>query len=1125
MLDAPALPLEFLADDSRVGFRLQRLEVLNWGTFDKRVWRYELDGRNGLLTGDIGSGKSTLVDAITTLLVPAHRVAYNKAAGADARERTLRSYVLGHYKSERNEVTGSARAVALRDASSYSVILGVFRNEGYGQTVTLAQVFWLKDPQGQPARLFVAAEREMTIAEDFAGFGSDVTTLRKRLRGKGCELSDSFPPFGAWFRRRFGIEHDQALELFHQTVSMKSVGNLTDFVRSHMLEPFDVGSRIEALIRHFDDLDRAHQAVLKAKRQVELLAPLVADGGRHSALAAEIQGFRDGRDSLRPYFARLKGDLLDRRIALLADDAARLDAQIARLAAQCDTERVEVSQLERALRDNGGDRLEQLAVEIRRKEEEKVQRRQKSERHTALLARIDEAPPVDEAAFLAQQQSIGTRAESLRERISDLTNREREEDFAFRKGREEHGVLSDEIDSLKRRKSNIDVTQIRIRDALCGALSIGEDELPFAGELIQVRDGERDWQGAAERLLRGFGLALLVPDAHYKAVAEWVDRQHLGARLVYFHVRPRKAVQGAGLHPQSLVRKLEIKPDSTHYEWLEQELRSRFDVACCDSGEQFRREARAITRTGQIKDPSGRHEKDDRSRIDDGSRYVLGWSNADKLRTLLDPRQRLESHLATLGQRIGEIQQSRQQLQGRLDALARLEEFTRYADVDWPSLAREIAELAEERERLESASNTLQELGRQLKAVRERLADAESKLSDALGKRGETKSKREAAQELREQAKAACDAMLLGDVQVLRLDGWRTEALGEHQLSVESCDNREQEVRKWLQDRIDAEDKRLARLTERIVNAMRGFKEEFKAETVEMDVSLAALGEYGRMLEGLQRDDLPRFEASFKELLNVNTINEIANFNAQLARERETIRERVDLINKSLDAIDYNPGRFIKLVAQPSPDAEIRDFQQDLRACTEGALTGSADEQYSEAKFLQVKGIIDRFRGREGLSESDRRWTAKVTDVRNWFLFSASERWRADGAEHEHYSDSGGKSGGQKEKLAYTVLAASLAYQFGLEWGAVRSRSFRFVVIDEAFGRGSDESAQYGLRLFQQLNLQLLIVTPLQKIHIIEPFVASVGFVHNEGGRDSRLRCLTIEEYRAQKTGMGSAES
>ncbi len=81
----------------------------------------------------------------------------------------------------------------------------------------------------------------------------------------------------------------------------------------------------------------------------------------------------------------------------------------------------------------------------------------------------------------------------------------------------------------------------------------------------------------------------------------------------------------------------------------------------------------------------------------------------------------------------------------------------------------------------------------------------------------------------------------------------------------------------------------------------------------------------------------------------------------------------------------------------------------------------------------------------------------------------------------------------------------------------MRSRSFRFVVIDEAFGRGSDESARYGLELFKRLHLQLLIVTPLQKIHIIEPFVASVGFVHNPEGRDSQLRNLSIEEYRAER--------
>jgi uncharacterized protein YPO0396 len=140
-----------------------------------------------------------------------------------------------------------------------------------------------------------------------------------------------------------------------------------------------------------------------------------------------------------------------------------------------------------------------------------------------------------------------------------------------------------------------------------------------------------------------------------------------------------------------------------------------------------------------------------------------------------------------------------------------------------------------------------------------------------------------------------------------------------------------------------------------------------------------------------------------------------------------------------------------------------------------------------------------------------------VTDVRNWFNFSASERWREDGAEKEFYSDSSGKSGGQKEKLAYTILASALAYQFGLEWNTNRSRSFRFVVIDEAFGRGSDESARYGLELFKKLNLQLLIVTPLQKIHVIEDYIAAVHFVYNQDGRNSVVRNLTLEEYRAEK--------
>jgi uncharacterized protein YPO0396 len=1108
------LELDFVADDALSGFRLKRLEVFNWGTFDSRVWTLQLDGKNGLLTGDIGSGKSTLVDAVTTLLVPANRVAYNKAAGADSKERSLRSYVLGHYKSERNEVTGTAKPVPLRDPNCYSVILGVFHNAGYDKTVTLAQVFWLKDIQGQPARFYVGAERELSIAKDFSRFGSDISQLRKKLRNAGVEIEDSFTKYGAWFRRRLGIDNEQALELFHQTVSMKSVGNLTDFVRTHMLEPFDVAFRITALIAHFDDLNRAHEAVLKAKRQVELLTPLTADCRRHSELSKDIEQLRQARDALRTYFSGLKLALLDKRLAALQEEWDRQHVQAKRLEDKREEQSRQVGELKQAMAENGGDRLERLKIDIKTKAKTRDWRRERAERYTALVGQVGEKPVVDEAAFLSQRKRWVEHSEILKEEAADRENQEREHDHTFRSLRDQHNILQTNIADLKTRRNNIEQAQIAIRAAMCQALGVAQDDMPFAGELLQVRDDERDWEGAAERLLRGFGLSLLVPDIHYAAVADWVDRNHLKGRLVYFHVRPIRRGDLPDLHRDSLVHKLAIKPDSSFYDWLERELAHRFDVACCITQEQFRREMRAITSAGQIKDPTGRHEKDDRHRVDDRSHYVLGWSNSAKIAALESQARSLESSIGKIGCLISKLQAERKSLQERLGILARLEEFSQFEDLDWPSLANEIAILEDELHRTESASDMLRQLTGRLKQVESELKVTESELEQAREKRSRTAQKKEDAESLREHTLS----QITMDINYLRskLEAIRHEALGEHQLTVESCDNREQDTRKWLQDRIDNEDGKLKRLRDKIIQAMMTFKDEFKLETAEFDASIEAVFEYQNLLDKLGRDDLPRFEARFKELLNVNTINEIANFNAQLSRERETIKERIDRINESLTQIDYNQGRYIVLMSQSSPDADIRDFQSDLRACTEGTLTGSNDVQYSEAKFLQVKAIIDRFRGREGLSDQDKRWTAKVTDVRNWFIFAASERWRADDSEHEHYSDSGGKSGGQKEKLAYTILAASLAYQFGLEWGEIRSRSFRFVVIDEAFGRGSDESAQYGLRLFEKLNLQLLIVTPLQKIHIIEPFVAHVGFVYNEQGRASQLRNLSIEEYREE---------
>lgn len=1115
---AEALELEFMTNDQLAGFRLQRLEVFNWGTFNEKVWILYLDGKNSLLTGDNGSGKSTLVDAVTTLLVPSHRVAYNKAAGADNRERSLKSYVLGFYKSERQETLGGIKPVALRNPNNYSVILGVFHNAGYDKTVTLAQVFWIKESQTQPARLYTACERNLSIITDFSGFGSEMVGLRKQLRANGVELFDSFPPYGSWFRRRLGIDNEQALDLFHQTVSLKSVGNLTDFVRSRMLEPFDVTPRISALISHFEDLNQSYEAVLKAKRQVEMLTPLVADYERYLELVQVTDNLQACRDALSLWFATLKLDLLEKRLTLLDKELAKYQVAIEQIEEQRSIQQRQERELRHAITENGGDRIESVSREIFRKKEELERRKSKASRYEYLVRALGQHPAVTEEEFLRQQSEISKWRERTEETEVGTQNDLNEIGVLLTQERTKYNQLKTEIAGLKVRINNIDEKQIAIRHTLCQTLNLAEDEVPFAGELLQVRENERDWEGAIERLLRDFGLSLLIPDQYYAKVAQWVDQTQLQGQLIYFRVRKGMYSDLPSLNPGSLVHKLQIKSDSPFYDWIEREMSCRFDLVCCENQDQFCREVRAITKAGQIKTPGERHEKDDRYRISDRRRYVLGWSNAEKIATLEKDAKQQETYLANLASRVNMLQKEQSSLKERLSTLSRLGEYANFRDLDWGSMALAVARLETEKRELEAASDLLKTLTLQLTALTEKLRETEIQLDEQKDKRSKTRQKISIMQELRQQSQISLKGITEDTIRKFNpLKAMHEEAFKNQMLTVESCDNHERDMRDWLQAKIDTENSKIKRLSEKIIKAMSEYKAIWKLETEDVDANLAAASEYRLMLNQLQADDLPRFERRFKELLNENTIREVANFQSQLARERETIKERIAQINKSLIQIDYNPGRYISLEAQANFDTDIRDFQASLRACTEGVFTGSEDAQYSEAKFLQVKQIIERFQGRDKYSDIDRYWTAKVSDVRNWFVFAASERWREDDAEYEHYADSSGKSGGQKEKLAYTILAASLAYQFGLEWGVVHSRSFRFVVIDEAFGRGSDESAQYGLQLFERLNLQLLIVTPLQKIHIIEPFISNVGFVYNEDGRNSVLRNLSIEEYKAEK--------
>ncbi len=1105
------LALEFEMDDGRAGFRLHRLEVLNWGTFHRKVWVIEPAGCTSLLTGSNGSGKSTLVDALLTLLVPNVKRSYNQASGADRRrERDERTYVLGAYGRVRGEESHTYRTQYLRTKDDYSVLLAQFHNEGFRSRITLAQVFWIQD--GAIRKFNVVASSDLHIDQHFSHF-SEISELKKRLRATpGVELFEQFSDYGRRFRKIFGLRTEKALDLFNQTVTIKEIGDLNGFVRNHMLDRTDVQDRINQLRLNYENLTRSHDAILKARQQLELLRPLMDEAASYMKQADRVTELASSADAIPACFARKRTGLLDEAAA----EAERRLVQVRRRAEEIgrdiETLRHQQRDIEIAISgDAAGQRVRDIDAEVRRIEGRMAARRQQAEKHAELATKLNFPSCADEKAFLDIRRRCLEMKQRIDVRLLELNRSHVELQIQLRGIKDGGAEIVDELESLRQRKSQIPEQNLRIRQRILEAFEISETEIPFIGELLKVKDEEREWEGAIERVLHNLALRMLVPERHYRDVNYFVNHTNLRGRIVYHRVGERRlyAVRHAP-EPEALIHKLRIMPGTEFHDWIKNELLERFNYICCDNLDMFQREPYAITKQGLVKSGNSMHVKDDRFSIDDRRQYVLGWNNLDKVAAI-------EASLAEQMRKLREVEASinaadteRKRLYVEKEWVRDLLQFDAFSSIDWRTDQAEIDKLHIQRRDLERGSDQLHLLHGQLTEVSMRIKDREVEKSA---------TEREANYLDKDildyrKKKTECEAVLsfypcaVVDEYAGRLE----ERLKGETLTLANIETLQRREQESLRRATDDEKSALNRIQNQLEKSMLHYKHLFPTETADADASIASLGEFERMLRRIEWEDLPRYEKRFKELLDEKVISEIAFFKSALERQVDEIELSIANLNESLRMIDYTPSTFIQLACETNRDPEILEFRVSLGDCLPDPGQPATSEA-NEESFRRIKDLIDRF-------NADDRWTAKVTDVRNWLNFSASERYKEDNTEKHFYSDSAGKSGGQKAKLAYTILASAIAFQFGLDHGAARSRSFRFVVVDEAFSKSDEANARYAMELFRKLNLQLLVVTPPKSndIHIVEPYISACHYVTNTlEENDSRVYNLSMEQYQEKK--------
>ena len=184
----------------------------------------------------------------------------------------------------------------------------------------------------------------------------------------------------------------------------------------------------------------------------------------------------------------------------------------------------------------------------------------------------------------------------------------------------------------------------------------------------------------------------------------------------------------------------------------------------------------------------------------------------------------------------------------------------------------------------------------------------------------------------------------------------------------------------------------------------------------------------------------------------------------------------------------------------------MRQFKQEIQQALSHAWTDERDQ--AEERFLILRGLVERL----GSLETDqKRWRALVLDVRQHVEFIGREI-DAEGKQVEVYRGGAGKSGGQRQKLATTCLAAALRYQLGGDDHGVPR--YAPVVLDEAFDKADNEFTALAMNIFAEFGFQMIVATPLKSVMTLEPFIGGACFVDIA---DRRRSGVLMIEYDAER--------
>jgi uncharacterized protein YPO0396 len=1077
-------------------WRLESLLLCNWGGFDG-IHEILLEGMTTLLSGVSGAGKSTVLDAWTTLLTP--NVALNAASndvGARTRgdgTRTTLTYVRGQYGIlERGDrsiplVLRGAKnpgALDLDPQDTWSAIAAAFVSTAGIRTTFLRTFFCPREAvnPGDMKSQYAVFIGKLDIhhvtgylepAATSSEFGK---TALERLAGLTVHQPTGYHEE---LQRKLGIgAHgggDKALKLLADIQRGKPVSRVSRLFQDFALEPPVTFDKAQKVVDSFDHLDKMHTQMKDAEQQLAVLDGIDAC---YEDLTAAIDEAREidtlglsvtGRSKFFYWANQYKAGLYEDEVTLAEEEhtAALVTLEARQKAAKrldgaLDAARTEYLNAGGGNADAVSNKLSGLKADHDRIEDTR-------NRFALATVVLDTHVPESVETFTSAQAESRRFLAGFDQSVKNV--RERSHALLEAKWHLDRQIDANEKE-IKRlaaaKGSNINGYLVDVRDQFARASDLTSADLPFVGELLDMHADWERWRHAADAELGGFANAVLLDERienHFRrAINDLPDlRRRVTFRAVAVNLPILEPAENRYLSGRLVVK------DGPFAGWLRKQINTHYDLICVETDKEFTKDATPqIARSGQTKrDRRGAHGSSGR---------VIGFSNVARRAELQQEITQWKKDKEPIDEELGEFDKAEKKLATLRSAHEHVV-GTRWSDLDIRDVEDAISTAEAELERLMQDANL------------DLLKHTLNRAKEAHGAAVRQEVLQEEAVDAAKQRKALVD----GESQRLTvlLAEWAADSdVIPTPQQIEDLNTRLgllDDLRwKGGPDGFDEAVRTLRLTLERdmsaatnrrdvAITAITGKFREYQAHPDwHSDSRGATLGDYPdylAILTDLRDRGLHALRRDWARQVIEWSGEDLSELVQSYRRAEDDIDERLRPIRTILATIPFGrDGHTLDIEATHRRPAPVVAYLHELRSLASGTMNPNATDVEVLEKFTAIREAVARIRN--GKEERN-----SLLDIRRHLTVKA----RAGGMVYDHLGE---LSGGEGQMITAFIVGAALRYHLGDE---KRNRPrFAPVILDEAFIKADGEYTGAAVEAWKHLGFQLIVGAPEEKVNSLE---------------------------------------